>query len=443
MTSVTTGDLPGRFCLTGGRLIDGLGNPPIGDGFVLVEDGRIAGLGPMGEAPGAHDAPRLDLAGRTLMPGLIDCHAHLVYSGFRSLDALDRLSLEASTVNAVNNAAKVIAAGYTSVRDVGTVGNVAATVRDAVNEGRVRGPRVIASGPIIGPTSGMVDTLPAGWQSSRGLGVLCDGVDAIVKEVRRQIKNGVDNIKLGASGVEVGPYAYTWMTTLSEAEIRAGTEEAHRWGRSVAIHCQSYDAVKFALRAGVDTIEHATRLDNEALELFANSRTALVPTLSTLFSVLEFGEKLNLMAKQREEMAINKELWVTSFQRALAAGIPIGAGADLGNRYLHGENARELVHLINCGMSPMAAIQSATGTAARILGRADSVGALAPGRLGDILVVDGDPLQDIQCLLAPDKIWLVLLEGRPAAGQALKTSNRPPPPAPEPLVAWTPREGTR
>ena len=160
-------------------------------------------------------------------------------------------------------------AGYTTVRDVGTIGNVAVAVRDAIAAGKVRGPRVIASGQIIGPTSGMIDTLPSHWSTSSGLGVCVDGPEAIVKEVRRQIKNGVDNIKLGASGVEVGRYAYTWMTTLSAEEIAAAVAEAHRWGRTVAIHCQSFDAAKFALRAGADTIEHGTRLDDEALALFA------------------------------------------------------------------------------------------------------------------------------------------------------------------------------
>jgi imidazolonepropionase-like amidohydrolase len=338
------------------------------------------------------------------------------------------------------NGGLMLEAGYTTVRDVGTIGNVAVAIRDAIAAGKVRGPRVIASGQIIGPTSGMVDTLPSHWSKSSGLGVCVDGPEAIVKEVRRQIKNGVDNIKLGASGVEVGRYAYTWMTTLSAEEIAAAVAEAHRWGRTVAIHCQSFDAAKFALRAGADTIEHGTRLDDEALALFAKSSTALVPTLSTLFSVLELGESLNLMPKQREEMAVNKDHWLSAVTRARDANIPIGAGSDIGNRYQHGRNAREIELLVRAGLPPMRAIKAATGTAARILGKAGTVGALTPGAWADLLVVDGDPLTDIHVLCDHERILLVMLEGRAVAGREITRSNGLKLPTPFPVTLWQPRE---
>jgi imidazolonepropionase-like amidohydrolase len=299
---------------------------------------------------------------------------------------------------------------------------------------------VIASGQIIGPTSGMVDTLPSHWSTSSGLGVCVDGPAAIVKEVRRQIKNGVDNLKLGASGVEVGRYAYTWMTTLSEEEITAAVAEAHRWGRTVAIHCQSFDAAKFALRAGADTIEHGTRLDDEALALFAKSRTALVPTLSTLFSVLELGETLNLMPKQREEMAVNKDHWLSAVARARELKIPIAAGSDIGNRYPHGRNAREIEFLVRAGLSPAEALKAATGTAARILGKQGTIGALTPGAFADLLVVDGNPLQDVCVLGDHERIRLVMLEGRAVAGREVAPSHGPKSPAPFPITLWQRRE---
>ncbi|MFM7421585.1 MAG: amidohydrolase family protein, partial [Alphaproteobacteria bacterium] len=233
----------------------------------------------------------------------------------------------------------------------------------------------------------------------------------------RQIRNGVDNIKLAASGVEVGPYAWTWMTTFSETEIRTAVEEAHRWGRTVAVHAQSYDSVKFALRAGVDTIEHGTRMDEEAIALFAKSDTLLVPTLSTLFSVLELGAKLNLPAKQREEMAVNEPLWLASFANARAAGIPIAAGADLGNRYPHGSNAREIALLVRCGMSPMEALRAATAVAARALRRADRIGVVEAGKQADLLLFDGDPLTDIESLQDHSRIALVVKGGYAVEGR--------------------------
>jgi imidazolonepropionase-like amidohydrolase len=397
--------------LRNARVIDGTGAPPR-DADVAVKDGRILAVG-----EGLRGDATLDCGGMTLLPGLIDAHAHLIYSGFRSLDEVDRQSLEQSTINGVLNAAKVLAAGYTTIRDVGTVGNVAATVRDAIAAGRIKGPRVIASGPIICATGGLGDTVPPHWTREHGLGVLVNGVEAIRAEVRRQIRLGVDNIKLAASGVEVGPYAWTWMTTFSEEEIAAAVEEAHRWGRTVAIHAQSYDSVKFALRAGVDTIEHGTRMDDEAIALFKQSKAVLVPTLSTLFSVLELGAKLNLLPKQREEMAVNEPLWLESFRKARAAGIPIASGADLGNRYPHGANAREIALLVRCGMTPMEALRAATAVAAQALHRADSIGTIEPGKIADLLLFDGDPLAEIEQLLELERIALVVKDGRAVEGR--------------------------
>jgi imidazolonepropionase-like amidohydrolase len=389
--------------------------------------GRIEAVGRMTELR-RDDRLGIDVEGRAVMPGLIDCHAHLVYSGFRSLEEVDRCPVETAAINAVLNARKVLLAGYTTVRDVGTIANVAVAVREAISQGKVPGPRVVASGQILSPTAGLADTLPPHWQrTSGGFGMLVDGVDEVRKAVRLQIRNGVDNIKLAASGVEVGPYAYTWMTTFSEAEVHAAIEEAHRWGRTVAIHAQSYDSVKYALRAGVDTVEHGTRMDDEAIALFAHSNTILVPTLCTLFSVLELGERLNLMPKQREEMAVNEPLWLDSVRRAHAAGIPIAAGGDLGNRFPHGSNARELEYLVRAGLSPMEAIRAASANAARALKREALVGALEPGREADVLVVEGDPLADITLLQDAGNLTAILQSGRLAGGTWYepRAANRP------------------
>jgi imidazolonepropionase-like amidohydrolase len=396
------------------RLIDGRGGPPVERAHVRFHDGKIQQAIALGEPPAADVL--VDCAGLTLLPGLIDAHAHLVYSGFRSLDAVDRCSIETHTINATINAERVLRAGYTTIRDVGTVGNVAVAVRDAIAEGKVRGPEVVASGSILYGTGGLGDTLPPHWTSEYGLGKRVDGPDEIRREVRRQLRAGVDNIKLAASGVEVGPYAWTWMTTFSEDEIRVAVDEAHRWGRTVAIHAQSYDSVRFALRAGVDTIEHGTRMDDETIALFARSNAVLVPTLSTLFSVLELGATLNLLPKQRQEMAVNEPLWLDSLRRAKAAGIPVAAGADLGNRYPHGSNAREIELLVRVGFTPMEALCAATSVAARALRREDRIGSIEAGKAADLLLFDGDPLTDIAQLQDPARIALVIKNGKPVAG---------------------------
>jgi imidazolonepropionase-like amidohydrolase len=204
------------------------------------------------------------------------------------------------------------------------------------------------------------------------------------------------------------------MTTMSEAEIAAAVEEAKRWGRTVAVHAQSYDSVKFALRAGVDTIEHGTRMDDEAIQLFKTSGAVLVPTLLTLFMVVDHGSSV---PKQAEEMAINHPLWLDSLRRAHAAGIPIAAGADLGNRVPHGQNAKEIGYLVRAGLKPLEALKAATANAALALRRQDSIGRLAPGLEADVLVFDGDPVADVEALLDHGRIALVLKGGRPVAGR--------------------------
>ena len=421
MTTRLAGDAfaphPGGTLLDDCRLLDGV-NPLIEHAAVLLIDGKVAFAGRRSDLPVARskNARRVDVAGLAVMPGLIDCHAHLIYNGFRSLEEVDRSSIEVATLNAVLNARKVIDAGYTTIRDVGTIGNVAVTIRDAVAQKRIRGPRVVASGQILCSTGGLGDTLPPHWSKTHGLGCIVDGPDEIRKAVRRQIRNGVVNIKLAASGVEVGPYAYTWMTTFSAEEIAVATEEAHRWGRTVAVHAQSTDSVKYALRAGVDTVEHGTRLDVESVAMLKASQTIYVPTLCTLFSVLELGQKLNLLPKHREEMSVNEPLWLNSVKLAHEAGIPMAAGGDLGNRYPHGTNARELEFLVRGGLSPLEAVRAATSVAARAIKRPD-VGVLEPGRLGDVLIFDGDPIADIASLQDPARIVAVLQGGEAVAGR--------------------------
>jgi imidazolonepropionase-like amidohydrolase len=397
------------------RLFDGLGDAIVERGHLAVRDGRIASIGPAESAPAA-DAT-IDAEGLFLMPGLIDAHAHLIYSGFRSLDAIDRCGIETATINAVVNAKALITAGYTSIRDVGSIEGVAVAVRDAVAAGKIPGPAVMASGPILSATAGLGDTLPLHWKASHGLGKLVDGEEEIRREVRRQVKLGVDNIKIAASGVEVGPYAWTWMTTFTEREIATAVEEAHRWGKTVAIHSQSYDSARFAIRAGVDTVEHGTRMDDETIDMLARSGAVLVPTLSTLFSVLELGETLNLLPKQRQEMAVNKDLWLDSLARARAAGVPVAAGGDIGNRYPQGSNAREIALLVRAGFTPTEALRAATSVAARALKWQDRVGSLEVGKAADLLLFAGDPIADIQSLQDNERIMLVVRDGRGMAGK--------------------------
>lgn len=407
------------LCLLNARIIDGVREEPLERGFVRIAGDRITSVGSMREHRASDEDTEgctIDLEGRTLLPGLIDCHVHLVYDGFTNIEDVDRCRIETGTIAATLNAEKLLRAGYTTVRDVGTIGNVAVAVRDAILQGRIPGPRIVASGRVITPTAGFADNIPSHWHTESGLGIVADGPWDIVKVVRKQIKEGVDNIKMGASGVEVGRHAHTWMTTMCQEEIQVAVGEAHRRGRTVAVHCQSFDSVKFALRAGVDTVEHGTRMDEEAIDLFRKSDSVLVPTLCTLFSVLELGEKLNLLPKQRQEMNVNEKHWLESLRQAREAGIPIATGGDIGNRFPHGTNARELSYFVQNGFSPMAAIKAATATAARALRREKFLGTVTAGKFADLLVVDGDPLADITHLEDAKRLSFIIKGGRLAAG---------------------------
>lgn len=400
-------------CILHGKVWDGTGREPIPDGFVLVRDGRVAAVGPARDFVRGKAAPIevIEAAGGTVIPGLIDCHAHLIYAGYGSFLDVDRDPIELATLKAARNARTLLEAGYTTVRDVGTRGNIAAVIRDAVRDGLIPGPRILAAGPIITTTGGHTDLHP-GWVDHRcSVGVVVNGPWEVVRAVREQVKAGVDLIKVGGSGAEPSPFCFTWMSAVLPEEIQAAVMTARRYGRRVAFHGQALDSTKDALRAGIDTLEHGTRLDEECVSLMKARGTVLVPTLCTLFSVVELGEQLQLAPKQREEMAVNRPLWLESLAMAREAGVPIAAGGDVGNRFPQGSNAREIAYLAANGLRPAEALMAATSVAARALGLEGEIGTLEPGKAADILVVDGDPLADPGLLQRAEARRLVMRGG--------------------------------
>jgi imidazolonepropionase-like amidohydrolase len=402
-----------------GQLIDGRGPEPRRDAAVVVRDGRIEGVVPRSElSPGTRKAARVvEAPGQTLMPGLIDCHTHLVFQQYPTLQRIDQDSVELATLRAARNAEILVDHGYTTVRDVASRGAASISVGRAVREGRVRGPRVLAGGPMITTTAGTADSYPPWMHNSAGLGAVVDGTREIQAEVRRQAKMGATHVKLGLSGSEPSVYCFTWMTTMSQEEVSAAVAEAHRLRLRVACHAEAGLSALYAARAGADTIEHGTRLTEEAASLMRAKGLHLVPTLCTLYSVLELGESLGLSQKQRDEMDVNRGPWLASLRMARDMGVKIAAGGDIGNRYRHGENAREILLLAENGFTPMAALQAATSVAADALGLGDRVGQVAPGFSADLVLVDGDPLRDLKTLLDPGRIARVMVAGRWQKGE--------------------------
>jgi imidazolonepropionase-like amidohydrolase len=399
--------------LVHGRVVTGLGDEVIEDGCVEIADGRIVAVGPAGGGGGAEE---IDVGGATILPGLIDAHTHLFYGGLRSLQAIAECSPAAARANAVENAARTLAAGFTTVREVGCIGNLSVELRDEIAAGALVGPRIVASARILTSTSGPLPGHRLGTTRDDGFALLAAGRDELADAARAQVRDGVDNVKLMASGLELHPAIGPDVTVLEEDEIRAAVEVAHAAGRTVAVHCQSLESAKRALRAGADTIEHGTALDAECCELFLRSGAVLVPTLSTPASVRELGERLGLAAHQRAQTEAIWARWHDSLRLARAAGVPVAVGGDIGNRFPAGTNAREIQLLVEQGSSPLEAIRGATSVAARAIGRGDELGALAPGRLADVLVVDGDPLRDVAVLRDRERIRSVFKGGRVVAG---------------------------
>jgi imidazolonepropionase-like amidohydrolase len=341
------------------------------------------------------DLPVLDAEGRFVMPGLLDCHVHLIYCRFGSLAEIDQWPLEYHALRAAENAATLLSYGYTTVRDVGTRGAIASAVRDAIDQGLIRGPRVLASGPVITAEGGHADSTPDWMCNAVSLGVIVNGVDEVRRAVRLQAKQGVDNIKVGITGAEASPYCTTEQTAFSPEELNALVDEARRYGKTVACHAQSYVGARMAVDAGVTTIEHGTRMDDETIaRLAAAEDTYLIPTMGTIYSVLELSKN----PKQVEEMRVNEPIWLDSLKRARAAGVKIGVGSDLGNRYLQGEQAIELELLVRQGFTPEEVLVAATRTSAQAMHAADRVGTLEPGKYADLLVLNASPLADVSVL---------------------------------------------
>jgi len=400
-------------------LIDGRSPEPRRDMAVVVRDDRIQAVVPRGQvSPAMRKAARLvEAPGQTLMPGLIDCHTHLVFHQYPTLQRIDQDSVELATLRAARNAEILVDHGYTTVRDVASRGAASISVGRAVREGRIRGPRVLAGGPMITTTAGTADSYPPWIQNSAGLGAVVDGPRAIQAEVRRQAKMGATHVKLGLSGSEPSVYCFTWMTTMAQEEVSAAVAEAHRMRLRVACHAEAAHSALYAARAGADTIEHGTRLTEEAAALMRDKGLHLVPTLCTLYSVLELGETLGLAPKQRDEMDVNRGPWLASLALARGMGVKVAAGGDIGNRYRHGENAKEILLLAENGFTPMEALQAATAVAADACGLGDRTGQLAPGYSADLVLVDGDPLRDLRLLLDPARIPRVMVAGRWQKGE--------------------------
>jgi len=395
---------------TGATLIDGTGAKPIEDASIIVEGNRIKEVGKALDAP--RDAEVIDVAGRTLMPGLIDSHVHLCSNGDPDILRMIQYPMGMLQLFGYRNALNELEAGFTTVRDMGAPHGFALSLRQAVATGVVRGPRIVAAGKVISMTGGHADFHLASGLSYEGMSRIADGVADCRKAAREQLRDGADFVKICSSGGVMSPTDPVDTPQFTPEEIEAMVYEAACVGRTVASHAHGATGIKNAVLAGVKTIEHGSLVDDEAVKLMAQRGCFHVPTLVAGWNIVQHGKEAGIPAyavDKAEEIAYEVR---KNAMRSHRGGVRVAMGTDAGTPFnRHGGNAQEITHLVEAGFTPMEAIVAATKTGSECIGLEKQVGTLEPGKLADMIVVDGDPLKDIKVLEDKAKILLVMKGG--------------------------------
>ena len=395
-----------------GRLIDPKAGTVVPNAVIVVESGKVKAVGESAAIPAG--ATVIDLSGLTVLPGLIDCHTHLVGDYVNDSDPLTELKESAASraFESIPNARVTLEAGFTTVRDVGTYrAFVDVAMRDAIAKGYFAGPRMFVAGAYLTITGGggamsgdLAPDIGLPWDLRFGV---ADGVDQVRQRVRDIAQHGVDVIKVLATGAFLAHGSDPHAVEYSYEEIRAAVEEASHKGLKVAAHAHSADGIKNAVRAGVASIEHGTYIDDEGIRLMKERGIYLVADIYDAEYIRQgkaVGIPSDFAAKQPEADEIQRQ----NFQKAVRAGVRIAFGTDA-SVYPHGLNARQFAWQVRYGQTPMEAIRSATVSASDLIGRDNGAGSLEPGRWADLIAVKGDPLADVRAL---ESVAFVMKEGK-------------------------------
>jgi imidazolonepropionase-like amidohydrolase len=393
-----------------GRLIDGTGGPVRQNVTIVIRGERIASVtGDDIQVPAG--ARVIDLSGATVLPGFIDMHTHL--TGDPSYGYSDHVLHEwpgYSALIGAKNAWKTLQAGFTTVRNVGTLGWSDVALRDAINGGIVPGPRMFVAGKALGITGGHCDMNGFRPDALEEPGVedgIANGRDEVTAAVRYQLKYGADLIKICATGGVLSAGDAVGVPQYTFEEIEAIVETAAMAGRKVAAHAHGNEGIKTATRAGVASIEHGSILDDEAVALMRERGTYLVPTMMAFEAVVAAADSGKLAPWSDAKTREIAPMFERSIRLAIASGVPIAFGTDAGV-YPHGTNGHEFALLVGAGMSPADAILSATRSAADLLGQGAELGSITPGKRADLVAVRGDPLRDIRVL---ESVEFVMKDG--------------------------------
>ena len=397
-----------------GKLLDMPGNPPRGPSTVIIRNGKIAEV-LAGHQQGPAGATLIDLKDKFVLPGLIDSHVHLDSDAGGNAALIEAVtdSPARAAYRAAGNAKKTLMAGFTTVRNMGDGTGATLALRDAVAAGELPGPRIIDAGRSISTTSGHMDatlSVSEDLHNSIGQENLCDGVESCRQAIRKQVRRGVDVIKIATTGGVNSRIGAGLGRQLFDDEVKALIDTAHLYVKKVAVHAHGDDGVNIALAAGADSIEHGTMMTDESIKLFKAAGAYYVPTLSTVNGYLERlaanpnAYPPDVLAKVQWRIGVTGK----SLAKAYPAGVKIAFGTDAGVSK-HGRNADEFELMVKHGMPASAAIQAATMNAATLLGVEKEVGSLEPGKAADLIAVAGDPIADITTLKS---VRFVMKDGR-------------------------------
>jgi imidazolonepropionase-like amidohydrolase len=404
-----------------GRLFDASNDSVRQNMLITIEGDRIKTVGPATQVPSGANV--IDLSHATVLPGLIDCHTHLSARAdrYNEIYKFKDTPLD-HAFYAVVNARKTLEAGFTSVRDVGSPPFLAVDLRNTINEGFIPGPRVVASGPAITITGGHGDLNNFSPETQVFMFPeehdfkIADDANQVRHMVRAQVKYGVDVIKILATGGVLSKGDNPGAPAYTLEELKAAADTAHMYGRKIAAHAHGTEGIKNAILAGIDSIEHASLIDDEGIRLAKEHGTYLVMDIYNDDYILNEAPKVGLPQEN-----IDKEKMVGRFQRenfakAVKAGVKMAFGTDAGV-YPHGDNARQFAYMVKYGMTPAQAIRAATSSAADLIGRSADVGTIEAGKYADIIAVPADPLTDVRALEHVDFVM--------KGGTVYKDSRRP------------------
>jgi imidazolonepropionase-like amidohydrolase len=413
----------GTTVISSGRLVDGTGRPPVADAAVVITDGRVRYAGPAAGMPAVPpDATRIDARGGTIMPGLVEAHFHATYFNVERLEDLDiKYPVEYVTLQAAVNCRLALECGYTAARSGGCLFNCDVWLKKAIENDLIPGPRLSASGREICSAGGLMDWNPDFRRIGMDGLVFCiNGVEDARKAVRSLVKDGVEWVKTYPTGDAAWPDVNDHHTLcMTFEEMHAVVATAHNHKLKVTGHCRATEGIKNALRAGYDAVEHATFIDDEGLDLLLARDVPVVPGLYFEKASVDHGPEFGLSQRVIDGHQETLDGGAESCRRILAAGGRLGMGGDYGFGWNpHGDYAKELSFFVrDVGLDPLQVLTCATKTGAEIMGRGADFGTLEPGKLADVLVVDGDVVADIRVLEDRSRFIAVMQGGIVKAGR--------------------------